>query len=450
VVDVRYREIGGVAMRDDRMRWLHDGLRIPKGLAIDSPARAELVERWNRFRVVICAATIAAGLVLWPLGFERVWIAMTLAVGVGAHALLTWDRPRANVALVVDVFFTFFTLEVLGVPTPVLAIAYVTFGVIATVICKPLPRLGVGALGSVLFVTAAYFDIPGSEVPDHWAHVAGWFSAAILIVLLLAVLTMTTSLIQQRLEDLETLVESKDDLIATVGHQIRTPLSAVLGFSEMLRADWDSFTAEERRELAALVASQSQGIGHVVDDLLVSARADLGTLAIRLETVGLHNEINGILQSRGESPGRPIDLQGEDADVEVDPARFRQVLRHLISNAVFYGGDRVWIETVIGREMASVRVCDDGSGISEPQRSLVFDPYYRAHEDPTQPASFGLGLSVSRRLAEAMGGSLTFDHDGEKSIFEITVRRPLAGPEELGTDAAHGDVSGIFESSTTI
>lgn len=439
---------GGSAVCDEPMRWLRDGLKLPKGLAIDSPARAELVERWNRFRVVICAATIVASLILWPLGFARVWIPMALALGVGAHALLTWDGPNPSVALPMDLFFTFFTLEVLRVPTAVLAIAYVTFGVIATVTCKPLPRLGVGVLGSALFVIAAYFDIPGSEIPTHWAHVAGWISAAILIVLLLAVLTMTTSLIQQRLEELEALVESKDDLIATVGHQVRTPLSAVLGFSDMLRSDWDSFTAEERRELAALVASQSQDIGQVVDDLLVSARADLGTLAIRLETVGLHSEINRLLQSRGESRGRPIEIRGDDADVDVDPARFRQILRHLISNAVFYGGDRVWIETVIGPEKALVRVCDNGRGISESQRSLVFDPYYRAHESPTQPASFGLGLSVSRRLAEAMGGNLTFDHDGEKSIFEITVRRPFAGPTEPGTDAAQSDVNNVLESST--
>jgi signal transduction histidine kinase len=430
------------------MQQLREGLRLPKGLAIDSPARVELVERWNRFRVVICAATILSGLGLWPLGFGRVWIPMVFAFGLGAHALLTWDRPRPGVALAMDIFLTFFTLEVLGVPTPVLAIAYVTFGVIVMVICEPLTRVGLGILASALFAVTAYFDLPGNEVPTGRAHIAGWFSAAILIVLLLAVMAMTTSLIQQRLEELKALVESKDDLIATVGHQIRTPLSAVLGFSEMLETSWESFTPEEGRELAALVASQSQNIGQIVDDLLVSARADLGTLAMRLEVVDLHSVIESVLDSPGESLGQRVDIYGEDADVEVDPARFRQVLRHLITNAFFYGGNRVWIETAIVPGNALVRVCDDGPGIPESQRDLVFNPYYRAHEDPTQPASFGLGLPVSRRLAEAMGGGLTFDHDGKRSVFEVRVRRPPAGGADSGKGhLVHADEATIVQSN---
>lgn len=413
-------------MSERLIQQLREGLQLPKGLAIDSPARAELAERWNRFRVVICAATISAGLVLWPMGFERVWIAMVLALGLGVHALLTWDRPRAGVALAMDVFLTFFTLEVLGVPAPVLAIAYVTFGVITMVICQLLARLGLGILASALFAFTAYFDLPGGDVPTGRVHVAGWVSAAILIALLLAVVTMTTSLIQRRLEELETLVESKNDLIATVGHQIRTPLSAVLGFSEMLRTDWESYTPEEGRELAALVASQSRDLGRIVDNLLVSARADLGTLVMRLEVVPLQSEIENVLASMDEGLDTGVDISGEDGEVEVDIARFGQVLRHLITNAVLYGGDRVWIETALVPGSALVRVCDNGPGIPEPQRDLAFEPYYRAHEDPTQPASFGLGLPVSRRLAEAMGGSLTFDHDGEKSIFELKVRRSPA------------------------
>jgi signal transduction histidine kinase len=434
-------------MSERLMQRFREGFQLPKGFAIDSPGRVELAERWNRFRVVICAATILAGFVLWPLGFERVWIPMVLAFGLGVHALLTWNEPRPGVALAMDIFLTFFTLEILAVPTPVLAIAYVTFGVIVIVICEPLTRVGLGILASILFVATAYLDLPGAGVSTGWAHVAGWFSAAILLVLLLAVVAMTTGLIQQRLEDLEALVDSKDDLIATVGHQIRTPLAAVLGFSEMLRTGWDGFAPEEGQELAALIASQSQDIGRIVDDLLVSARADLGTLAVHLEVVGLHSEIDRVLESREGIVESSIDISGEDAEVVVDSARFRQVLRHLIRNAVLYGGDRIWIETALVPGAALVRVCDNGPGIPEPQRDLVFDPYYRAHENPTQPASFGLGLAVSRRLAEAMGGDLTFAHDGEKSIFEVRVRRPSLGRTGFGDGHPLRDEETILESN---
>ena len=88
--------------------------------------------------------------------------------------------------------------------------------------------------------------------------------------------------------------------------------------------------------------------------------------------------------------------------MDVDPVRFRQILRNLVRNAAIHGGDRVWVETAHSAESGIVRVRDSGCGIPKELQELVFAPYQRVPGRVALPASFGLGLTISRRLAEAM------------------------------------------------
>lgn len=122
---------------------------------------------------------------------------------------------------------------------------------------------------------------------------------------------------------------------------------------------------------------------------------------------------------------RSTDIIGPDVEVETDPPRFRQILRHLLSNAVAHGGEQIWVETASGPGLGFVRVCD-GGGIEEEKREDVFAPFVRGYDKATQPESFGLGLTVTRRLADAMGGSITYSRQAGVSIFELTLRQAHA------------------------
>ena len=238
---------------------------------------------------------------------------------------------------------------------------------------------------------------------------------------------------RQKLEDL---VESKNRFVASVSHELRTPLSAVLGFAEELRTSAGSFRADELTGMLELIADQSQEMADMVEDLLVSARADIGKVSIDLQDVYLRSQAEAVLASVGSTGRKSIEVVGSRGKVWADPSRTRQIIRNLITNATRYGGDRVKVEAVEGEQRTVLTVTDDGPGVDPAQWETIFEPYHRAHEAPTQPDSIGLGLTVSRQLARLMGGDLVYAYGERGSVFTLTL--PASDPSATMEDAVVG------------
>jgi signal transduction histidine kinase len=225
---------------------------------------------------------------------------------------------------------------------------------------------------------------------------------------------------------LEELIESKDRFVASVSHELRTPLSAVLGFAEELRSNAGSFRGDELTGMLELIADQSQEMADMVEDLLVSARADIGKISIDPQDVFLRAQAETVLASLGSTGDKSIHVMGGRGKVWADPSRTRQIIRNLLTNAIRYGGEQVTVEAVEGERSTVLTVSDDGPGIDPAQWDSIFEPYHRAHEATTQPASIGLGLTVSRQLARLMGGDLVYEHGEDGSAFYLTL--PAADP----------------------
>jgi PAS domain S-box-containing protein len=224
---------------------------------------------------------------------------------------------------------------------------------------------------------------------------------------------------EQRLEQL---VRSKDDFVASVSHELRTPLTAVVGLAQELRSGWDQFTHEELTEFISLIADQGTEVANIVEDLLVAARADIGRIVINREETQIDEQIRAVLTTLGLADDTHISVLSDvGARALADEARVRQIIRNLVTNAVRYGGNQ--IELAVGRRNGSVTVTvtDDGPGIPEERRDAIFEPYERAHAVDSQPASVGLGLTVSRQLAHLMGGDLTYQLGPRGSSFELSL-----------------------------
>lgn len=243
-------------------------------------------------------------------------------------------------------------------------------------------------------------------------------------------------------ERLEDLVRSKDRFVASVSHELRTPLAAVLGFAEELRDNASSFGGRELTEMLELISSQSQEMADMVEDLLVSARIDTG-ISIRPEAAYLRAQVETVLAGLGKIADKDIEVVGDRGRVWADPTRTRQIIRNLVTNAVKYGGDRVTIEAVEGEESTVLTMIDDGPGLDEEQWGAIFEPYHRAHETTTQPASIGLGLTVSRQLAKMMGGDLNYECDQRGSVFTLVLPATAAAPR-INERVADGLASGAI------
>jgi PAS domain S-box-containing protein len=225
------------------------------------------------------------------------------------------------------------------------------------------------------------------------------------------------AVVKEAERNLGSLVEMKDELIATVSHELRTPITAILGISSELRDNHPSFSYDEIADFVSMIADQSRELSNIVEDLLVAARSDAGTLLVRPELVDIEAELGHILSI---GPGAPEVVIAEPVTAWADPLRFRQILRNLFSNAERYGGNRVSVEAETVGDVTFVRVRDNGVGIPRRERESIFEPYQRSVGDGALPGSLGLGLPVSRSLARLMGGDLAYLHDGS-SVFELAL-----------------------------
>ena len=230
---------------------------------------------------------------------------------------------------------------------------------------------------------------------------------------------------QKELQDhLEGLVRAKNDFVASVSHELRTPLTAVVGLTREILDHGDSFSSEESRQLLELVAQQGADVAHIVEDLLVAARTEMGRLAVSSVPVDLTEEVNhAVTECEHLQVGRGarVSFGLEPAKALADPLRVRQIIRNLLANAFRYGGATVEVTAAQSGDLVRLQVRDDGPGLPPEEWEAVFRPYHRAHASPTVAGSIGLGLSVSKTLAVAMAGDLTYRYQDGVSIFELTL-----------------------------
>jgi len=236
--------------------------------------------------------------------------------------------------------------------------------------------------------------------------------------------------IQRDLEEIldtkEQLVQSKDQLIASVSHEIRTPLASIVGFAQVLHES-DDFTEAERREMIELLVQQSSDLTNIIDDLLVSAKTDLGQLEISSVNVDLRAQAAQAVEGLDPVSRERVSLCKTTTRCVGDPARTRQIIRNLLSNAFKYGGPKISVE-VDGRPGSGVlRVIDDGEGVALADRERIFEAYERGGRASATGESLGLGLHISRTLARRMGGDLAYRYDGGRSIFELTLPAAVVG-----------------------
>lgn len=218
------------------------------------------------------------------------------------------------------------------------------------------------------------------------------------------------------------LVEAKNRFLASVSHEIRTPLTAILGFARVLEEDSD-LTGDDRRLMTSSIAEHAQDMSNIVEDLLVAARADIGQLDIISVPIDLAEQIETTLTAGGSFTNDvDVTIATERPRALADPTRVRQILRNLLTNAERYGGDQVSVTVAREADLILVDVVDNGEGLPNEQWERIFQPYESAHTASGRPSAVGIGLTISRELAELMGGSLRYAHEHGVSSFQLALR----------------------------
>jgi len=230
---------------------------------------------------------------------------------------------------------------------------------------------------------------------------------------------------EQRLED------EKSDLVATISHELRTPMTAVYGAATTLLHREDELTRDQHRQLLEMIAAESRRLAQITEEVLLTSQLDRGDLRLEHRPVDVAEVVRATVDAM--APQVPdtltidLELSSELAPAAGDRDRLQQVLLNLLDNAVKYaarGSVKVRADTTNGT--ARIEVADDGPGIALADQNRIFEKFYRGDPELVRaPSGTGLGLYISRELVRRMGGSLGLtSRPGAGATF--TVELPLA------------------------
>jgi signal transduction histidine kinase len=224
----------------------------------------------------------------------------------------------------------------------------------------------------------------------------------------------------------------KDGFVAAVSHELRTPLTSVLGFAEALDIQWDGLDEDDRRSLLGTVVDQARELSMLVEDLLVAARIDRDSLHIIQEPVSVATLVAKLTSTFDEKLSTRIEWEPGLSVVMADPLRVRQIIRNLVLNALRHGGPRIRVSATNTDARVTIEVADNGAPIPDDERELIFESFFASQRVQGLAPSVGLGLAISRRLAEMMGGELTYRHSEGWGTFALTL--PKAPEETIPPD----------------
>lgn len=246
---------------------------------------------------------------------------------------------------------------------------------------------------------------------------------------------------ESRREELDRL---KDEFVLTASHELRSPLTSVQGFAELLMLDRDSLTPQQA-ETVEIILDNCRHLVRLLNNLLDLARSDVGRLAIQpqpTEVAPLIEDVVRTMRAQTEAGHQSLreDLPPDLPLINVEPDRIRQILVNLLTNAHEYspeGASIVVAAQPVGAEV-EISVSDNGQGIPEDQLGRIFDRFTRGDAGLTQRVGgTGLGLAISKSLVELHGGTITAESAvGVGSTFRV--RLPIAPGPALGGGNGQG------------
>lgn len=229
---------------------------------------------------------------------------------------------------------------------------------------------------------------------------------------------------------------SHAELIATVAHELRSPLTSVKGFTATLLDKWERFTDDQKRLMLETVDADAGRIKRLIAELLDISRIDSGRLEVRRQPVDIAAAVGRHIQAHttgGQSPDRFfVRVRPDLPELWADPDKIDQILGNLLENAVRHGEGTVTIEvapttaTTDGEKGTEVTVSDEGPGIPEESMGRVFTRFWRG----SKRGGTGLGLYIVKGVVEAHGGTITVGR-GPRGGAEFRFILPVGTPAHL-------------------
>jgi len=230
--------------------------------------------------------------------------------------------------------------------------------------------------------------------------------------------------------------EAKTRFLASVSHEIRSPLNAIYGYAQLL----ERHDGKDAVRAAQVIRRSSEHLSHLVEGLLDIAHVESGSLKLSRDTIrfpALLEQLIDMLQLQAQAKGLALVLDcppGLPDFVRADQKRLRQVLINLLSNAIkFTDHGTVTLKVHYRNELATFEVIDTGIGIAADEIERIFTPFERGSGPALERVGIGLGLAITQTLVRIMGGDIRVDSapgEGSRFIVRLMLSQPLTPPAE--------------------
>jgi PAS domain S-box-containing protein len=228
--------------------------------------------------------------------------------------------------------------------------------------------------------------------------------------------------------------DSKNQFLSRMSHELRTPLNAVLGFGQLLSRQ---LAGTEHAEAVSYVLTGGKHLLELINDVLDISRIEAGEMSLSLEPIhlaALVDETLRLMEPLATAADVTLLPAAGDADVLVlaDRQRVRQILLNVLSNAIKYNkeGGNVWVSWVLDGDVVRLSIRDEGPGIAPELHRRLFEPFDRLGAESTKVEGAGIGLALTRSLAELMGGHLSVSSIvGHGATFTVTLPARAGAPQ---------------------
>jgi PAS domain S-box-containing protein len=253
--------------------------------------------------------------------------------------------------------------------------------------------------------------------------------------------------LRQSKEEAESANRAKSDFLANMSHEIRTPMNAILGFTEVLLRGYSNDPKESKKHLSTIASSGKHLLG-LINDILDLSKVEAGHIELETLPTPAHQivqEVARIMTVKAKDKGISVEFNALSSMPELvltDPGKLRQILTNLVGNAIKFteqGGITLTTryDSNLNKGRLFIEVQDTGIGMTAEQANAVFNPFVQADSSITRRfGGTGLGLTISKRFAEAQGGDIVAKSEpGKGSIFIVELdAEPALGARLLSAD----------------
>jgi signal transduction histidine kinase len=392
------------------VRWLGVGFAVVQVLGYEQPYPPGV----ERLALLLAAALALANLMISVISWRTTSVDGARALSV---ASLSID------VLVVSGFVWLYAFDEISALWAVLFIlpleGAIRFGLAGA--------LTVWGAATVLYTARELWGSAEYGYPFLWNSVSFRMGVGLLIALVAGLMSRNLRREQARLTrtlaDVRRIDALRSRLVATLAHDVRNPLTTIRGTFSTLSRHADELTPETRGEILAAAQRQAERLERLASELLDLARLESGRLDLHLRETAVKDVVDRALSFA--DPERRFEVRiPSGLSLRVDPQRLEQIVVNLATNALRYGRPPFLVEARNGeRSGVDLLVRDQGQGVPDPDRPALFEPF-RSEPDRT---SVGLGLAIVRALAEAHGGSVTYEPNRPRgACFRVSL--PGDGP----------------------